>query len=259
MSTQPAEFVVAEVIEDAPRKPWGFWATSGFSLLVVVTFICVQTAVAIVAIIVGAVVQSPGVDRLDLTNLPIDAESGWLMATATWATFPICLGLVALFAKLRRGWSIREYLALDRVPWPRYCGWLLAVLLLAAASDLLTWSLGRPLVPEVMQHAYRTAYFVPGLWAAFLIAAPIFEETFIRGFMFRGFQASRLRSVGAVMATSLFFAALHVQYDLYGMALCGAVGLLLGTARAATGSTRVPIAMHAMSNLVATIEAHILT
>ena len=94
---------------------------------------------------------------------------------------------------------------------------------------------------------------------ALLVAAPLFEETFFRGFLFRGFASSFLGVIGTVLVTAGLWALLHVQYDAYGIALVFALGLLLGIARARTGSLWVPIAMHSAANLVATIETAVLT
>jgi membrane protease YdiL (CAAX protease family) len=52
----------------------------------------------------------------------------------------------------------------------------------------------------------------------------------------------------------MVWSALHTQYDLYGIALIFLGGLLLGYARLRGGSAYVPIAMHVVQNLVATLE-----
>jgi hypothetical protein len=50
------------------------------------------------------------------------------------------------------------------------------------------------------------------------------------------------------------WAAIHGQYDLYGMATIFALGVLLGTARVKTRSVLAPIALHALYNLISTVE-----
>lgn len=55
--------------------------------------------------------------------------------------------------------------------------------------------------------------------------------------------------------SAALWAAIHVQYDLYGMATIFVFGLLLGAARLSTASLLVPLGMHALANLFATIEA----
>ena len=77
---------------------------------------------------------------------------------------------------------------------------------------------------------------------------------FTGGFMFSGLKSSRIGPIGAIILTSLIWAGLHTQYDLYGMCQIFAGGLLLGYARLKSGSIFVPLAMHALMNLIATIE-----
>ncbi len=95
---------------------------------------------------------------------------------------------------------------------------------------------------------------MPLLWIALIVAAPVFEEIFFRGFLFRGFLGSRLGSFGTIVVTSLLWTVIHIQYDLYDMASIFVIGLLLGLSRFRSRSLYVPIAMHAVNNLVAAIE-----
>jgi membrane protease YdiL (CAAX protease family) len=106
-------------------------------------------------------------------------------------------------------------MALKPVPLRTMVGWLGFILAFAGASDGLTYLSGRPIVPEFMTQAYRSAYCVPLLWATLLVAAPLLEESLFRGFMIRGIRYSRLGAVGAVLITSAGWSILHTQYDLY--------------------------------------------
>ena len=47
---------------------------------------------------------------------------------------------------------------------------------------------------------------------------PVFEELFFRGFLLEGFRRTFLGTTGAVVLTSLLWAVIHTQYDLYYMA-----------------------------------------
>ncbi len=103
--------------------------------------------------------------------------------------------------------------------------------------------------------AARSSTQAIGFFAlALVVTAPITEEIVFRGFIYRGFAASRLGTVGAVVLSSLIFTAIHIQYDL--ITLCGvlATALLLGTMRAVSGSTVLTIAMHALNNGVVLLE-----
>jgi hypothetical protein len=87
-----------------------------------------------------------------------------------------------------------------------------------------------------------------------VVAAPIFEETFIRGFMFLGILRSKLGAAGAVFITSVAWAAMHLQYDAFGMGTIFALGIVLGLARWKTGSLYPSLAAHAAVNLIAVLQ-----
>lgn len=232
-------------------KPWGFWATIGFSLVVIISFVLIQAAVAIGYVLVRMQMQP----QPDLDALTRDlAADGLLLSLASWISMPFCLGLVVLFVKLRRGWTVREYLALKPVPVRTMLGWLGISLVFVVASDGLTYLLGRPIVPEYMRTAYRTAYCLPLLWATLLIASPVLEEAFFRGFMIPGILQSRLGAVGATVITAAGWAIVHIQYDFYAIAHIFLGGVLFGVARLRTRSLYPTLVMHSLWNLCATIE-----
>jgi membrane protease YdiL (CAAX protease family) len=219
----------------------------GLGLLVAAGYLQTQSiALAMLEVVANAVGQGGGAQG--------QPAEGLYVALATCATTPITVGLVWLFARLRRGISVIEYLALKPLSWgatARWCGALMGLVIL---SDGLTTVLHRPLVPEVMVQMYRSAGFVPLLWLAVVVAAPLGEETFFRGFVFKGILHSRLGGTGAVVLTALVWAVMHQQYDLYGVANVFAAGLLLGYARLRTNSIYPGLLMHAVMNLIATIE-----
>lgn len=162
--------------------------------------------------------------------------------------------MVCLFAWARRGQPIMEYLGLKK-PAARAVGnWILILAAFLCCTDLLTWLLGRAIVPEVMIRVYETAGSPLLLYLALLVVAPFSEEVYIRGFLFPGIRYSRLGAVGAILITALVWAGLHVQYDLYGMIIIFGMGVVLGFARLTTRSTSVTILMHAFANMVATSE-----
>jgi hypothetical protein len=90
---------------------------------------------------------------------------------------------------------------------------------------------------------------------ALVAGAPLFEELFFRGFLFRGFEASFLGSAGTTIVTSALWTAIHVQYDAYQLATIFLLGLLFGVARAVSRSTLLPMAMHVATNVVACVQA----
>lgn len=191
---------------------------------------------------------------LDKSAPSLETANGLLWAVATLFGAPVMACLSWLFASRRHGISAREYLALKPVPGRQLLGWCLVLVVFMAAMDTFTVLIDRPIVPDVMVDAYQTAGFVPLLWVALVVFAPVGEEIFFRGFLFKGILHSKLGRPGAVLLVSLVFAAIHLQYDLYGILLVFCTGLLLGYARVHTGSIYPTIVMHALMNLIATIE-----
>lgn len=242
-AVQPGELARME----PPPQPWGFWLTMFFSALAIVAWFGVQMLGIGVLVAAGQV--------LHRTNLL--EYSGLLLAVGT------CLGLVAdigcpvLFAALRPGMTVRGYLHLRAPAKGAYFRWCMVILLFAAASDAVTTILDRPVIPESMYEAYTTAGWLPLLWGAIIVAAPLGEEMVFRGFMFEGLHRSPVGATGAILLPALVWSALHVQYDWYGIATVFVGGLILGMARLKTGSLYVPIFMHAVWGLVATVEMDI--
>ena len=77
-------------------------------------------------------------------------------------------------------------------------------------------STGREVTPGFMGEVLELARADGALWLlviAFCVAAPITEEFFARGFLYRGWSETALRPGGAILLSSLVWTALHLQYD----------------------------------------------
>lgn len=231
-------------------RPWGLWATIGFCCVALAGLLLIQIGVAAVFIII----EMPELRREPVALGKALNSNGVFHAVATIASVPVAAGLLVLFARLRKRYPVRDYLALSRPTRGQLVQWLALTGILMACSDALTLGLGRPLVPTVMVELYRTAGAAPFLNFAILLVAPVCEEVAFRGFLFRGIERSRLGPVGAVALTALIWSAFHVQYDLYGILTIFVMGLLLGAARLRSGSVHLTIAMHFFNNLVATMQ-----
>ena len=238
--------IYGEHTEPPKPSPWGFWVTIGFSLLILLGALAAQVVVGIVWVVV-AIARGQKVDPDALES------NGLLLAIASCATAPVVIGLVLLFAGLRKNITIPEYLGFRRPRVLQYVAWGLVCALLLVVTETLNFALERP-VPEFMVTAYTTAYFLPLLWLAVIVGAPLCEEIVFRGFLFRGVQDSWLGPVGAMVLSSVAWSAMHIQYDLYEISSIFVLGLVLGAARVSSKSIYVPIAMHAAWNLTATIQ-----
>jgi membrane protease YdiL (CAAX protease family) len=220
--------------------PWGFWASIGFSITILLAYFLIQSIVVVAFFIAG------GIEHPE--------SNGLLLALATILSAPLSMLLIVLFAKLRKDFPLRDYFGFRQAARAEWVRWLLLLCAFMAAFDVITYLLNRPIVPACMVEAYKTAYFPPVLYVALLIMAPLFEELLFRGFLFEGIRHSRLGAVGAVALTALGWSVLHVQYDVYNIASIFLFAILLGLARIRTGSVCVTIIMHGVNNFVATLE-----
>jgi membrane protease YdiL (CAAX protease family) len=233
------------------ERVWGPWGTIGLSAMVFSVFVLLQVFVVVCFLALG-VLYEPG---FDIDGFFEGVEfNGLLLSVATAVTSVLATGLVLGLVKLRKGVTVRGYLGLVPVDGRTLFVWVVAILALAMAADGVSTLFERPVVPEFMARSYATAGVLPLYWLAVVLLGPIFEEVFFRGFMLAGLARSRLGGPGAIVVTSLAWAAIHVQYDLYGIATVFAMGLLLGAARLRTGSLYLAIAMHAAVNFVATLQ-----
>lgn len=233
--------------DNAAKGPWGFWATAGWSVVIAAGFILTQVGVLIAVILVAPWFGA----KISMEEME---SNGFALGLATCLATPVGVWLCWLCAGRRRGLSPKEYLALRRVAPQSMSRWVVLLLLFVLASDGLTSALGRPIVPDFMVETWRSAGFVPLLLLALLAAAPIGEEIFFRGFIFEGLKSSSLGAIGAIVATSFVWAVIHLQYDLYGIGTIFAVGLLFGYVRLKTNSVYPTILLHAVMNLIATLE-----
>jgi uncharacterized protein len=241
MSDIPAETT-------APRSPWGLWATLGWVILALVSS---QIIGAVVIILLRPDAVIAGMDTLmkdgvvvSLSNVPANA---------------VQIAVLAL-ASRRQGWSISEYLGLVR-PATRDVAVALSILaVFLLGYDALTYALGRDIVTPFQVDTYRSARnagMLPLLWFALVIAAPVAEEIMFRGFLFRGWVRSERSAIPGILIISALFAAIHVQYDWFGILQVFFIGLLLAIVRWRSGSTLLTILMHVLINFWATVQSMI--
>jgi len=240
------------VYPDHQPAPWGPFATLALALAVFVCYAFVQGLPAVFALQTDrplpAAAPSPSSVFLDLPN------AGLLFALGTMLAAPLGIAMILGLARARRGLDRARFLGLRR---PRLRDALLGLGLLAlfnVAYDAISTWLGRPEVPDFMLEAFRTAVSLPALFLAVVVAAPAFEELLFRGFLLEGLRHSRLGAGGAALATSLLFAAGHLQYDLFDMAAIFSLGLLFAFVRLKSGSTWLTFGLHVLTNLVATVQ-----
>lgn len=234
---------------DAAGTPWGFWATLGFTAIILVATIILGLGTLFAAAIGRSVLNTPAsIARTDL------AVSGFLLALSTLLSMPVSCGLTLLFASLRRNLDLQDYLGLR---WPalrQFLYWLAGLAIVMALSDTAVALAGGDVVPNFMIEAHQSAGFLPLFYFAIIVAAPLSEEFLFRGFLLAGLRHTRLGAWGAIALAALLWAGLHTQYDFMGFASVLFSGLFLGYARIRTGSLWLCIVLHGMNNLIASIE-----
>jgi len=122
-------------------------------------------------------------------------------------------------------------------------------------------AIGREVAPGFMQDVLKSAQNDGALWLlilAFCVAAPVTEELFARGFLYRGWSESFLGPVGAILLSSAVWTALHLQYDWYFFGEVFSIGLLLGYLRYRFHSTWLTIILHGLNNLAAVVQTILL-
>jgi len=237
--------------DNSKSKPWGFWATLGFSAVVFALFLAVQL-LTVVAFVSAEKVGHPELDpEVYARNL---SSNGLCIAMMVIVSGLICTPLTLLFARLRKDISLKDYIGFREPLKREWVRWLLILAAFLFLSDGMSVLLDQPIVLPFMVEAYKTASSLPPLLLAIIVVAPIFEEIFFRGFLFQGIRYSRLGPIGAVGITSFIWAAIHLQYGIYGMIIVFALGLMFGIARLKTDSIHLLMVMHSLVGLVATVE-----
>jgi membrane protease YdiL (CAAX protease family) len=223
-------------------RPWGLWATAGFAVVVAAVFVGIELLVEFAFIHWRRATQD---------------DFGLLLTIATLIAAPAGVGLTLLFAALRKGSRVSDYLGLT-VPQTRgLWRWLLYLFLFIALFHAVEYASGHPFVTEFQLHAFESTTDLPLLLVAVVVAAPVFEEVFFRGFILSGIRWSRLGTTGAVVITSLLWSIMHIQYSPLEILLIFVGGMLLALARLRTASLYVPVGLHALWNLSASIETMI--
>jgi membrane protease YdiL (CAAX protease family) len=183
---------------------------------------------------------------------------GVVITIGALASVPMQVAVLAFAAHLR-SWKPQDYFALNvpkrgEVIFAAFC-----VIALTMAFDALMYVSGRDVVPPFQADAYQSAKdagWLIGLLLAIVVVAPVGEEIVFRGFLYRGLLRPG-HEVLAIIAISLAWALLHIQYDWLGMAQIFTAGLVLGWFRWASGSTSVTIVMHVLINAEAMLETAI--
>jgi membrane protease YdiL (CAAX protease family) len=232
---------------------WKFWGTALWGL-----FIFAAMFVGQIAVVAWFVLQREG---------PINvAAAVHVVGGGLTISLSVIMGLPAVLAALWIAIRISrtpfgDYLALRRPSWTDLAIGVVALFVLVMGWDLLSRAAGREIAPGFMGEVLKSARADGALWLlviAFTIAAPVSEEFFARGFLYRGWSESFLGPVGAILLSSLVWTALHLQYDWFFFGEVFSIGLLLGYLRYRFDSTWLTVIVHGLNNLAAVVQTMLL-
>ena len=227
---------------------WSPWRLAGSVVVVVTVFVASQTA-GVIALAIIEALRDPAFDAGEWVEQ--SSASGDALVAATLSSTLICVPvLIALVGRAQSPWRFLRIQPTSARMMLVWCGALVACV---AASDLLTLSLGRPVVPDEMVEAFSSANPI-WLFFALTLFAPLFEELFFRGFLFSGLEAVGARNWVPAVITAALWSMLHLQYDLYGIVSIFVMGLLLAAARRSTDSILPCLVMHSAANAIAYAE-----
>lgn len=236
--------------EQRPPRVWKFWGTTLWGLVIFAAMFVGQ-------LVVVAYFLLSREGELDLAGLKGVLGGGLTISLSVIMGLPAVLAALWL-ATRTAGQSFADYLALRGTSWINFLLGTVALFVLIAGWDLLSRALGREIEPGFMVDVLKSARADGALWLlviAFCVAAPVTEELFVRGFLYRGWSESFLRPAGAIVLSSLVWTALHLQYDRYFLGQVFTIGLLLGYLRYRCKSTWLTVAVHGVNNLAATLQS----
>jgi len=240
----------------APRPPriWKFWGTALWGL-----FIFAAMFVGQLAVVAYFVLRQGG--PIDIASTIRAVGGGLTISLSVIMGLPAVVAACWIAIKPSRT-PFADYLALRWTSWKYVALGVVSLLVLGACWDLLSRSLGREITPGFMGDVLKSAQDEGAVWLlvfAFCVAAPVSEEFFARGFLYRGWSESFLRPAGAIVLSSIVWTSLHLQYDWFFLGQVFSIGLLFGYLRYRTGSTWLTIVLHGLNNLAATVQTFVLT
>jgi membrane protease YdiL (CAAX protease family) len=236
----------------AARSPrvWKFWGTALWGL-----FIFAALFVGQIAVVAWFVLRREG--PIDIAAAIHVLGSGLTISLSVITGLPAALGAIWLATRGSRT-PFADYLALRWTSWRNLALGVGALFVLVVGWDLLSRALGREIAPGFMVDVLKSAQADDALWLlvlAFCVAAPISEEFFARGFLYRGWSESFLRVPGAIVLSSLVWTALHLQYDWFFFGEVFSIGLLFGYFRHRSNSTWLTVVLHGLNNFAATLQS----
>lgn len=245
----PATPSISAIPAQRPPRIWKFWGTALWGLLIFGAMFAGQMAVVAWFVL--------------LRHGSIDAAAAiHILGGGLTISLSVIAGLPAVLAALwlairTSGTSFADYLALRGTSWINFLIGAVALAVLVMGWDAVSRAMGHEVTPGFMGDVLQSARTDGALWLlviAFCVAAPVSEELFARGFLYRGWSESFLGVPGGILLSSVVWTALHLQYDWFFFGEVFSIGLLLGYLRYRFKSTWLTIFVHGLNNLAAVVQ-----
>ena len=232
-----------------PPRIWKFWGTALWGLFIFAAMFAGQ-----IAVVAWFVLRREG--PIDLAAAIHVVGGGLTISLSVIMGLPAVLAALWIAIRVSRT-PFADYLALRWPSWTNLLIGVVALFVLVMGWDLLSRAAGREVAPGFMGEVLKSARADGALWLlviAFTVAAPITDEFFARGFLYRGWSESFLGPVGAIILSSVVWTALHLQYDWFFFGEVFSIGLLLGYLRYRSNSTWLTVIVHGLNNLAAVVQ-----
>lgn len=235
----------------AGRRPriWKFWGTVLWGLFIFAAMFIGQIAVVFWFMLRQG---SP----VDIASAVHVVSRGVTISLSVIWGLPAVLAALWLAIRVSRT-PFADYLALRWTSWKNLAIGFIGLFVVVMGWDLVSRATGRDVAPGFMVDVLKSARADGALWLlvlAFCVAAPISEELFARGFLYRGWSETFLRPAGAILLSSVVWTGLHLQYDWYFFGEVFSIGLWLGYLRYRSNSIWLTIVLHGLNNLGAVVQ-----
>jgi uncharacterized protein len=231
------------------RRIYGFWGTALWGAVIFAAMFAGQIAVVVYFVLIHG-------GSIDMKSaVQIVGQGLTISLSVITGLLAVVLALWLVIRRTRTPFV--EYLGLRGFSWKDLLLGVVGLVIIIVGWDLMSRAIGREVEPGFMQDVLKSAQNDGALWLlilAFCVAAPVSEEFFARGFLYRGWSETFLRVPGAIVLSSLVWTSVHLQYDLYFLGEVFCLGLWFGYLRYRSGSTWLTIILHGFNNFGAVAQ-----
>jgi len=241
-------------------RPPGLEFAMGIALfaMVLLVFLLLQAAVFFRAIIVRTPEFANSSFSIQWLDDPVFqarmselAFNGDIVASEALWSGGICTALILLTVWLWKRGHTRSFLGLRMARPRQFLIWMGIFLLLAIAIEALSFispSFSTDFMEKILGSTTNMTLLVIGVG----LLGPLFEEFLLRGLLYGSIRHLADEHV-TVALTAGVFTLMHQQYEPAVILLILPMGIVLGYARARTGSIWVPVLLHVVNNIVSLV------